>query len=216
MTAGHKFEQKFSALQPREQRLIFWGSLALFIWLAIILLLQPTWQNWQQAKVDYSDLQDQAVSLTKQAEVLHYQATADISEEYQQQIDQLIGQQRQLKQQIQQKAQHFISAEQMVSLLQNMLENSATVQLQLLTTSQPQPLRLDGQPETDNALLYQHKITLQLSGSFSSLLQALQSIEQLPWLVDWQQLEYKVLEHPAAVMTLQLVTVSEHEDIIRL
>lgn len=190
--------------------------MALLCWLLFILLVEPTWQNWQQQRVKYADLQQQITRLNEQETLLLQQTSIDIDAEHSNKLTLLQREKNILRQKIQQSTQHFISADQMVSLIQNMLENSSSVQLQLLTTAQSKPLMLVGQAENTAPLLYQHSITLQLTGNFKSLVQALEQIEQLPWVVEWKKFEYSVLTHPAAVMTLELVTVSEHENIIKL
>ena len=79
-----------------------------------------------------------------------------------------------------------------------------------------QPVRLAGQADDEAALLYQHTITLVMSGSYAKLYAVLQRIEQLPGLVNRAGLEYRVLEYPQAELSLKLSTVSEYEDFIRL
>ena len=75
---------------------------------------------------------------------------------------------------------------------------------------------MPGQQAEDPALLFQHKTTLVLSGSYADLLQVVQRMEQLPWLLNWAELGYTVVMHPKAELALTLITVSEYEDFIRL
>ena len=84
------------------------------------------------------------------------------------------------------------------------------------TTPPAQPVRLAGQADDEAALLYQHTITLVMSGSYAKLHAVLQRIERLPGLINQAGLEYRVLEYPQAELSLKLSTVSEYEDFIRL
>lgn len=216
MSQWQILEQRFGALQAREKTLLFWGGLLLIGWLLLMYLLEPMWLQVQQTRQQTVRLQQQSVELSKQLTEFRDLASVDINQQYREQLQQLQQQQQLLATQIQQSASHFISAEQMVSLLQNMLQRSATVQLKLLQTSAATPVKLAGQATEDPAMLFSHTVTLEISGSYEKLLQAMQNIEQLPWLVNWQSLQYQVIEYPQAVLTLKLVTVSEYEDFIRL
>mgnify|MGYP006211147403 CR=1 FL=1 len=102
------------------------------------------------------------------------------------------------------------------SLLRNVLQSSQSVQVKSMLTAQPSAIRLPGQQESEPAVLYQHKTTLVISGSYADLLKVVQQMEQIPWLLNWAELQYQVIAYPKAELALTLITVSEYEDFIRL
>lgn len=216
MSQWQQWETRFNALQAREKWLIAASSLLLTVWLLFIMLLEPALQGIDAARQQLTLQQRQYQQAGVVVEQLRQQLGVDHNQSLQQQIDQLKQQQELLNQQIRQSASHFISAEQMVPLLQSVLQQSQTVQLSRLQTLPPVAVSLPGQASDTGALLYQHRVKLTLIGTYAELSSALQSIEQLPWAVNWQALQYQVTRHPQAEMTLELATVSEHEDIIRL
>lgn len=216
MTQWQQLNSRYSNLQPREKSLIFYGLLILTLWLGIMYVLEPTWKNLQQSERQQRTVQAQITEAERQAEQLKLQLASDINSDFKQQITQLQQQQQALNEQISLTASHFVGAEQMITLLQDVLSNSKGVQLKALTTSEAQPVRLAGQPVDEASVLFRHTTTLVVSGRYQQLYAMLQRIEQLPWLLNWAALDYQVTTHPQADMTLQLITVSEYEDFIRL
>lgn len=216
MQTWHNLTERFSQLQQREKLMLWGGSLLVTLWLAINYLLHPMWQNQQKAQLQMQNMQRQQQEMQQQVVELQQQLTVDLDSDYHQRIKQLQQQQQQLNNQIQHGVSSFIAAEQMISLLQNLLQSSSTVQVKSLGTDLPHPVRLQGQASDEPALLFQHKLNLVMVGEYISLYKVLQSMEQLPWLVNWSGLHYQVTTYPQAELTIELSTVSENEDFIRL
>ncbi len=208
--------ERFARLQQREKWLLSGSILLLTLWLAVNYMLEPLWKANRSMQQQIQQVQRQLTDSAQQVQQLRLQLSADQDAGYRQRIAELEQQQQQLNEQIRQNASHFIGAEQMVALLHNMLQSSSGVQIIRLSSAAPQPVRLAGQAASEPALLYQHKLTLVMSGSYARLHQVLGKMEQLPWLINWAGLHYQVKDYPAGEMSLELITVSEHEDIIRL
>lgn len=216
MTLWQQLDERFNTLQQREQLLIWLSTLLLTLWLGFIYGLEPILQAGNSYHDRLANVQKQQQEAEQLATTLRSELGADADAEYRQRIVQLEQQQRELTAQITQSTSHFIAAEQMVELLHNVLQSSSDVQLKQLTTAAPKAVLLAGQTEADTPLLYQHQLTLVMHSNYAALLKVLKNIEQLPWLVNWAGLRYQVTEYPSADMTLELITVSEHEDFIRL
>lgn len=216
MTLWQQLDERFNTLQQREQLMIWLSTLLLTLWLGFIYGLEPILQAGNSYHDRLANVQKQQQEAEQLATTLRSELGTDADAEYRQRITQLEQQQRELTAQITQSTSHFIAAEQMVALLHNVLQSSSDVQLKQLTTAAPKAVLLAGQTETDTPLLYQHQLTLVMHSNYAALLKVLKNIEQLPWLVNWAGLRYQVTEYPSADMTLELITVSEHEDFIRL
>ncbi|MCS4308879.1 MSHA biogenesis protein MshJ [Rheinheimera pacifica] len=216
MSQWQLLSDRFSQLQRREKLLLFFGSLLLLLWLSVIYVLEPLWHKTVQTRVLQVKASQQLQDAQQQAEVLLAQLSTDLNQDYRERISNLEQQQQQLNERIRQSASHFIGAEQMVTLLRNILQSSKGVQLKSLLTSAPKAVRLQGQQPDDSAMLFQHTTTLVVAGGYTDLFRALQRMEQLPWLLNWSALNYQVVEYPQAELTLTLITVSEYEDFIRL
>jgi len=208
--------EQFNQLQQREKLLIWGGSLVLTLWLVLIYLLNPMWQDVQKTAQQSEAMQRQMQDTQALALELREQLSVDMDKEYRGRVELLQQQQQQLNEQIRQSASHFIGAEQMITLLQNVLQQSQAVQVKSLHSSEPVAVKLPGQTAEEAALLFEHKLTLVVAGNYDTLYQVLQKIEQLPWMVNWSGLQYQVTGFPMAELTLFLGTVSENKDFIRL
>ncbi len=65
--------------------------------------------------------------------------------------------------------------------------------------------------QNDDAVLYQHAATIKLAGTYQQLHQYLTMLEQSPWQLFWDQLDYKVTHYPNAEIVLHVHTISTNE-----
>lgn len=216
MANWQQLNQRYQALQQREKRLIFFGSVILVFWLLLMYLLEPAWQQQQQLTGQQQKLRLQQQQVRQQLELLQLQLAVDIEQPFRDEIDRLTVQQTELISQRQQQSSLFIGADQMLALLREILGKSQQVKLKSLSTSAAVPVVLAGQLVDEAPLLYQHKTTLVVSGAYQNVQQLLSELEQLPWLVQWQQLDYQVTEYPLADISIEFITVSENENFIQL
>lgn len=216
MTNWQQLNQRYQALQLREKRLIFFGSVGLVFWLLLMYLLEPAWQQQQQLTDQQQKFRLQQQQVRQQLELLQLQLAVDIEQPFRDEINRLTVQQTELTSQRQQQSSLFIGADQMLALLREILGKSQQLKLKSLSTSAAVPVVLAGQLVDEAPLLYQHKTTLVVSGAYKSVQQLLSELEQLPWLVQWQQLDYQVTEYPLADISIEFITVSENENFIQL
>lgn len=216
MANWRQLNQRYQALQLREKRLIYFGSIVLVFWLLFIYLLEPGWQQRQLLIGEQQKFRLQQQQVQQQLELLQMQLAVDIEQPLRAEIASLNQRQAELTAQRQSQSSLFIGADQMLALLREVLSKSQQVKLKSLSTSAAIPVVLAGQLAGEAPLLYQHKTTLVVSGAYRNVQQLLSELEQLPWLVQWQQLEYQVSEHPLADVSIELITVSENENFIQL
>lgn len=216
MSTDNSVQQRYSALQPREKKLVFYGLLVLTLWLGIMYWLEPAFKQQQAAKQQYQQLSQQLQLAQQQNQQLQLELQADLNQPFRQQTSDMQQQLAQLSAELQLSREQFIGAGQMLALLHDILARSRQLTLKSMATSAARPLLLAGQSAQDSPLLYQHHTTLIVQGRFSAVQQLLTELEALPWLIQWQQLDYQVLEHPQAQVSIELITVSEYENFIQL
>ena len=216
MTNWQQLNQRYQALQLREKRLIFFGSVILIFWLLLMYLLEPAWREQQQLAGQQQKFRLQQQQVQQQLELLQLQLAIDIEQPLRDEIAGLNQQQLQLTAKRQSQSSLFIGAEQMLALLREILAKSQQLKLKSLSTSAAVPVVLAGQLADEAPLLYQHRTTLVVSGTYPHVQQLLTELEQLPWLVQWQQLNYQVTDYPLADISIEFITVSENENFIQL
>jgi len=64
---------------------------------------------------------------------------------------------------------------------------------------------------SESAGVFQHSVRVSLQGAFFPLIEYLQTLEDLPWQLFWQQLSYRVDDYPTAQVEFVVYTLSTEE-----
>lgn len=233
MSRWQQLSEQYLQLQLRERRLIYLASLALLLWLGALYAVEPLWQSLQAGKQQQKQVLQQMSQLQQQVDTVLQVLNTDPNAQIRTQISQSQQQRDELSQQIKQLTGRYVSPEQMLPLLQDVLKSSPGVKLLRMRSLQAEPVSLAAAPQAGAPaqaqaaaapsqsvpaapLLYLHKTEISFSGQYAQLQRLLQQLEQLPWQLHWHQLEYKVSEHPQAELRLELETISEQADYLRI
>lgn len=215
MSLWQQVNERYNRLQLREKRLVFFGLALLVAWTSLIILLEPAYLKWQATKQQMQTLTQSNLQLEQQLAILQQQLSQDINQPLHLAIAEQQQQQQLLLTQLGAYRQQFITGNQTVKMLQDLLGKLSPLQLVSLRSEPATPLRLPGESPDAPVQLYQHVTVVTVSGSYEQLKVLLQQLEVLPWLLTWQKLEYQVLEYPKAQMTLFISTVSADESYIQ-
>ena len=141
-------------------------------------------------------------------------------QQLQQNIAQMQREEQQLLSQIRGMTGRYISGEQMVLLLQDVLDQQQNIRLVALENLPAKAVMLPGVAAESRTgakpLLYRHGTILTFTGPYAGLQQLLQRLEHLPWQLHWRTLDYQVQEYPQAQLQLELETVSEYDSYLKI
>jgi MSHA biogenesis protein MshJ len=226
MSRWQQLCEQYMQMQLRERRLIFFASLALLLWLGTLYVAEPLWQSLQAGRQQQKLAMGQMVQLQQQVDAVLQVLNSDPNEQVRIQISERQQQRDQLNSQIKQLTGRYVSPEQMLPLLQDVLKSSPGVKLQRMRSLAPEPVSIGTPvaathadavaPPVSAPQLYLHKTEISFIGQYAQLQQLLQNLERLPWQLHWHQLEYKVSEHPQAELRLELETISEQAEYLRI
>lgn len=59
-----------------------------------------------------------------------------------------------------------------------------------------------------NVGVFKHAVVIQLEGSYFDVVDYLSALENLPWKFYWAELDYRVIDYPKAIVTLEVYTLS--------
>lgn len=112
----------------------------------------------------------------------------------------------------------LVPPEAMLSVLEEMLAADRGLTL-VRVTSEP-PHRVGAEPREDPDAqvldttnpLYRHGLRIDIEGDFASTLEYLERVEDSPWHLFWDRLDYRVERYPTARITIELHTVSEQQE----
>ncbi len=203
-----QYSKQFQALQVRERKLIFYATQGVLVWLAVVLSIEPLLEHAGNINKQNRDSEQQIARLQQQSNLLQKALNVDLNEQVRVQINAQQQIEQELTQKIQLMTGSYISANQMLQLLEQLLVKMPQVQLAALENLPAKPVLLDAD-EKAKPLLYQHRTKLIFNGNYASLQKLLAQLQQLSWQLHWVKLNYKVVKYPEAQLELELETVSE-------
>ncbi|MDF1589156.1 MAG: hypothetical protein P1P93_08395 [Gammaproteobacteria bacterium] len=204
-----------------RERILLTGVICTLIYLvADSLILSKQEQTYKQQLVQLQQLSQQQ----QDNDLAIIEIGAQLSEQNikQQQLKQNIElTQHQLLQQDQlltDYLQKLVPPTQITTLLRSLLlEQDNGLQLVSLNNEPVESISLNEltntntTSENDDAVLYQHAATVKLAGTYQQLYQYITMLEQSPWQLFWDQLDYKVTNYPNAEIELRVHTLSSNE-----
>lgn len=216
MSAWQQMSERFSALKEREKYTAFIGALLLALWLFMLQLLVPAFEELRKVEQEIASATTTVQQQSNTLLALQQQAGVDIDANYKVELESLQHQEQELQQQISKLTSYFIGSERMASVLQDVLKSSNNVKMKSVIAKPPVPLTFSEQGTDNKAVIYQHSTVVVLTGNYFALAAVLERLDTLSWSLGWQSIDYKVTEYPDAELTLHLLTVSDNESYIKL
>lgn len=216
MSAWQQMSERFSALKEREKYTAFIGALLLALWLFMLQLLVPAFEELRKVEQEIASATMTVQQQSNTLIALQQQAGVDIDANYKVELESLQHQEQELQQQISKLTSYFIGSERMASVLQDVLKSSNNVKMKSVIAKSPVPLTFSEQGTDNKAVIYQHSTVVVLTGNYFALAAVLERLDTLSWSLGWQSIDYKVTEYPDAELTLHLLTVSDNESYIKL
>jgi len=201
--------ERFNSLTARE-KIMFLATVLVLVWGA--------WDKWlyQPIKTSQNQLTTQLSSIKLQISV-QQQAARQIEalgkiDPNQENKNKLTGVKEKL---VKMKAQlgvgekQFVPPHLMAKVLHDMLKKNNGLKLLKLETL---PVTTLSEPNLDKSWIYQHGLSVTLSGNYFNTLNYLKSLESLPWRFNWDTIDYQVKQYPIAETTLLVYTLSFEEN----
>lgn len=219
--------KQFNALQAREKIIV-----AATVFLGLYLLFNvfafgPSQLAIKKLNEDLAAKNTQLTGLKAQQQLLAKMLNRDPLTPLKHDLDALNVQLAQLDEAIAKVAGGFVPASQLPVMLQQVLTLTESVQMEHILTLPPEKIALNpndsavvavkqkavpagDSPEANNTAISLHRqgVVLQLVGDYGALLNAVQKIEQSPWHIYWESLQYTVTDYPLARLNVQLYTLT--------
>ncbi|RUO56454.1 hypothetical protein [Pseudidiomarina homiensis] len=211
MSAWQDLQIKFNNLPQQRRR--FWFGLALVFvaYLGLYVVLLPQWQAYktEQAKLE-QQLNTNRLTAT-QIEAIDVRLAGDPQAPLKNKLAELQTQLNEVNTRLQSET-NYVSAADNRQLLKALLSHASGLEVQ---SAQALPAeRVYGDGEATAGAIYKHRLQLVLRGSYQQTFDYFTKLEQLPWSFYWQHLDYRVDEHPQAVITLEIYTLSLERDYV--
>lgn len=202
---------RFVALSLRERWLALGATWALLAWLGLLLYESGPEARVMALKQEQETLNSQLEQQQMMGAELSQGLTELRNNGQEQQLERLNNRLSRLNDNVDEKMQTLVEPEQMSALLLSILEQSKGLDLLALSNEEPTRLNSEEEPQA----LYRHNLSLVLSGSYLSLLDYVQHLEQLSGRIFWRGLEFELDEYPTATIRLDFFTISQHKELLR-
>lgn len=203
-----QFVAAIAALTLRERGMILAACLTLMFFTWHIVVASPLARSKHQLEMSLRNADAQLSALrgtVEQLSVANQDPNIHLRERLasaQLELEQLSGRQKAV-------AQSFISPNLMSGILQELLQSSEGLRLLSLETLPVATLNADSvthTPPDKGAEVYRHTLRIKLQGSYFDALGYLRQLERQP--LFWDSIDYRVIGHPRAEITLEVFTLS--------
>lgn len=214
-----KLNERYTALTQRERWLLAAALVVAPLMLGETLVLAP-----QRARIKLAEnnTMQQSTSLAEmQAQVagLQQQLKNDPDAPAKAELTALLAERQRLDEALRELGTSLVQPDEMNALLEGLLARHSGLRLVSLKTLAPRSILAEkvpapaGQEQVSKPVerkfdLYKHGVEIRLEGNFAELQAYLVQLEQIKQGLLWGNLQYKVLEHPRAEMSVMVYTLS--------
>lgn len=210
-----KLAARFEALSRRERALVAAALVGGTLLVGFVLLIDPVAARNKSMRQGIERQSAELAGLQSQLAALENQLRADPDAARKQQIQDLAVSLQDLGKRLRAAENGLVPPERMNSLLEAMLRRHPGLRLVSLKTLKPTgilgvPAAADGKPESAAGSLeiYRHGVELRLEGSFGDLQAYVEQLEKEQPRLLWGEMALRVEEHPRAMLTLVIYTLS--------
>ncbi|SDZ90385.1 MSHA biogenesis protein MshJ [Desulfuromusa kysingii] len=209
-------QTSFSLLQwydhrpQRERVALLVAAVVLLMFLFNLLILSPFSQQKEAAQRIQNKLtMDLAELKNRKGEILG-RVDHDPDQQNLLRLDVLEQEATRLQQQLKNNIVNLVAPQEMPGLLKDLLTQQKKLQLLSLENLAPELLELNeqGAEAVETPTLYRHRLQLEFSGDYLTLLKYLHQLEELPRSMVWEEVEVISEDYPQATVRLQVYTLS--------
>ncbi len=202
--------QWYDHRSQRERIVLLVCVVLTLLFLVNLLILQPLARRRDLARGEMAELKISIAELKGQKTLIMARQGSDPDKENRLRLELLKQQVELLQQQLKANIVNLVSPREMPELLKDLLSQQKKLQLISLENLDPELLELGQQSEQNGVLpkLYRHRLQMEFSGDYLTLLTYLRQLEQLPRSMVWEEVEVESHEYPKATVRLQVYTLS--------
>lgn len=234
-----KISEAFNAYTQRERVIIAMLILVVFYGVFEVAFFSPANKQRAALKTRMDAAQLEIKKLSAQELVLAQALTNDPNTAKKLEIERLELRTIELDKNLQKLSVGLIPAEKLPEALHDVLEKMDSLRLVAMETLAPTKLQLEtaksleeeGEEEEDKAIakakgealppkeienvgVFKHAVLVSVEGKYFDVVQYLQALEQLPWKIYWEGLDYQVNKYPKAKITIEVYTLSTDKGVL--
>lgn len=203
----------FNGRVLRERVLMFLAAVAVAVYGGYQLLLGPAWRELQSQRTELDNVRTQIRAAEQERRGLSPGALDERAEK-------LRGERQSLRQELDGRreelaagAGQFIEPQRLMGFLERFLRLRTGDGMQVRSLESLEREVVPGTGEGSGPTLYRKGVRAELEAGYGATHRFLERLAELPWAVQVSRLDYQVLDHPTARITLEAHTFLLPEDV---
>ncbi len=197
--------------RPQRERIVLMVCVVIvLVFLVNLLVLQPLSAQQDATRREMTELKISMAELKNREIVVKARKDLDPDKNNHVRLDALLLESEKLQSRLKANIVNLVSPREMPELLKDLLTQQKKLQLLSLENLSPELLVLDEQTVKDSVMpvLYRHRLRMEFSGDYLTLLRYLRQLEKLPRSMVWEGVEVESHDYPTAIVRLQVYTLS--------
>jgi len=218
---------QFRALDKKIRGVLILGLIFLCYALLDTFVIQPMMNEYDSAVVDIDQTIKSRKGIEKEISLVSKQLGIDPKLKDDEQLLALKEQISKLDENIKMASAQFVTADEMVKFLNDLLVSSENLELLsmeklpleftiLKTVDNPnmssKSSDLKNKEVVSEAKIYRHGVKFQLSGRYVEIVKYMQAVESLPWRIFWETSELNTEGYPNSIVSFEIYTLSLNEN----
>lgn len=204
--------RSYTGLSAREQKLTALTLTILLAALLLILVLMPVLKHNRDLYSDVKKATATNEQLQQRLTALRTEVRPDPDEPVRREISATENNQALVDERIMALTSALIPPAQMTELLGNVLAGNKNLKPLELTTLPAVRVSLgEGFEEVE---LYRHALRLRVQATYPALVSYLQALDELPWVISWDSLDFQVKNYPSGEFELEVSALSRQQEVL--
>jgi len=217
MSQWQELQDKHAALTMREKGLILVSTIVAIVFILGHFLIEPQLMDLEKNQDITRSIGNNITETINGRRALEQKIATDPQGQLAAELAALVNSEQQLTDTLALRGASFISSGEMTTQLQHLVAEQKGLTVEKLTSLMPKAILFE--QKTDDTqqpkpLLYRHSVKIEVSGGYVTVVKFLQRIEQQNRFLLWGDIQYVVTEHPTALVTFVVSTLSSDKEFI--
>jgi MSHA biogenesis protein MshJ len=209
-----QWSDKFSALTTREKGMLGFIVIFLLCFGVYKIAVEPSLLQLATVERSKKTIVKGYADTSNQVNQIQNALNTDPNEKIKNEIIILKKQLVDVESELEKVMTDYVAPEKMTAELTRLLKTSKDVRIVGMSVLPTQAIDTD--TELDLPVYYRHQFEVTVVGEYFALMNFVEKITTKNKQFGIESLNYKVIEHPEATMTLTLITISDNENVIKL
>lgn len=202
----------YEAFSNREQKIVLSTLIVALLMVGYLFVIEPI----AIANSEIADSEKKLIksnsSLSQQIDNTRNNKVQDPNIMLRDELHRLLKKSDDLQNKINSLTKALVAPRQMVSLLEKVLIQDKQLKLISLKNLPEEAMSMAGMEGEE--LIYRHVFEIELEATYDSALAYLKRLDDLPWQLFWQELEYESTEYPKGKLNIQIYTLSMSREVL--